>query len=78
MKKDRFRDQFGVEITGDEEFALGVLEALKKDDKSVRDINNVISSALLDIEFEVLNKPGKYKKLVLTRDTVKNNTFDLK
>jgi hypothetical protein len=78
MKKDRFRNQFGIEITGDEEFAIGVLEALKQNDKSVRDINNIISKALLDVEYDILESPGKYKVLKLTRDTVSSKNYDLK
>jgi ATP-dependent Clp protease ATP-binding subunit ClpA len=78
MKKDRFRNQFGINIVGDEEFANGILESLRKEDKSVRDINNIIADAFWDIEFEVLNAPNKYKTLKLTRDTVSKNNYDLK
>lgn len=78
MKKSRLLNQFGIEIEGDEEFAKGVLESLKAQDKSVRDINNIIADSLLDIEYEILSNHRKYKKLVLTRDTVSKKNFDLK
>lgn len=77
-KKDRFKKQFGITIQGDEEFAKGVLESLKLEQKSVRDLSNIINAAFLDIEYEVLSNKGKYKKLILNRNTVSNKDYDLK
>lgn len=78
LKKQRLLEQFGVDVIGDEVFADGVLEKLKADEKSVRDINNIITSVFLDIEFELLSNKGKYKTLELTRDTVSGHKFDLR
>jgi ATP-dependent protease Clp ATPase subunit len=76
-KKERLLKQFGIEIIGDEEFAEGVLTALKKDEKSVRDLNNIIATAFLDIEYEILSSNNKYKTLKLTKDTVLRKDYDL-
>ena len=76
-KKQRFEREYGVSITGDEEFARGVIDALKKTNKSVRDLNNLISNALLRPQREIMKHPTSYKKLVLSRDTVLDKTFDL-
>lgn len=78
LKKERLEKQFGITIDGDEDFAFGVLEALKKDDKSVRDINNIIASTFLNIEYEILANRGKYRTLSLYKDTVSGNKFDLR
>lgn len=76
-KKERMESQFGVEVIGDQSFAEGVLEQLKKDSKSLRDINNIIATSFLPIEYEVLSNRGKYKKLVLSNETVTNGIYDL-
>ena len=75
LKKQRLESQYGIIVDGDNDFADAVLEELKKDSKSVRDINNIIASAFLDIEYEILNNKGKYKRLTLSKDTTK---FDLR
>ena len=78
MKKERIKSQFGIDIIGDKEFAEGIINKLKSTDKSVRDINNIVSDAFLNIEYEILDIPGKYKTLRLNRDTATNGNFDLK
>ena len=78
MKKERIKSQFGIDIIGDKEFAEGIINKLKSTDKSVRDINNIVSDAFLNIEYEILDTPGKYKTLRLNRDTATNGNFDLK
>lgn len=77
LKKKRLHEQFGIDITGDISFANGVLEALKKDSKSIRDINNIISKVFLPIEFEIADNPGKFKTLKLSKNTVASGKFDL-
>ena len=77
MKKERIKSQFGIDIIGDKEFAEGIINKLKSTDKSVRDINNIVSDAFLNIEYEILDTPGKYKTLRLNRDTATNGNFDL-
>lgn len=78
MKKERLENQFGIKVDGDQEFALGVMDALKKVDQSVRDINNIIASVFLDIEYEILDNLGSYKKLTLSRSTPSDGKFDLR
>ena len=60
-----------------EEFAKGVLEEIKKHEKSVRDMNNIVADTFLDIEYDILSNQGKYKTLKLTSDTVSKGNYDL-
>lgn len=76
-KKERLNAQFGIETIGDEEFAKGVLEEIKKHEKSVRDMNNIVADTFLDIEYDILSNQGKYKTLKLTSDTVSKGNYDL-
>lgn len=76
-KKERLSAQFGIETIGDEEFAKGVLEEIKKHEKSVRDMNNIVTDTFLDIEYDILSNQGKYKTLKLTSDTVSKGNYDL-
>ena len=76
-KKERLNAQFGIETIGDEEFAKGVLEEIKKHEKSVRDMNNIVADTFLDIEYNILSNQGKYKTLKLTSDTVSKGNYDL-
>ncbi len=76
-KKERLSAQFGIETIGDEEFAKGVLEEIKKHEKSVRDMNNIVADTFLDIEYDILSNQGKYKTLKLTNDTVSKGNYDL-
>ncbi len=76
-KKERLSAQFGIETIGDEEFAKGVLEEIKKHEKSVRDMNNIVADTFLDIEYNILSNQGKYKTLKLTSDTVSKGNYDL-
>ena len=76
-KKERLSAQFGIETIGDEEFAKGVLEEIKKHEKSVRDLNNIVADTFLDIEYDILSNKGKYKTLKLTSDTVSKGNYDL-
>lgn len=76
-KKERLNSQFGIETIGDEEFAKGVLEEIKKHEKSVRDMNNIVADTFLDIEYNILSNQGKYKTLKLTSETVSKGNYDL-
>ncbi len=78
LKKERFKNQFGITIQGDEEFARSIIEELKSHEQSIRDLNNIISDSFLDIEYEILSNPTKYKTLQLTKDTISKGNYDLK
>lgn len=77
LKKERLENQFGIKITGDEEFAEGILNILKEHEQSIRDINNIISDSFLNIEYDILTNSNKYKTLKLTRETVTKGNYDL-
>lgn len=73
LKKKRYARQFGVEMIADDTYFENLIARLHEDDKSMRDLNNLISSTLDEAECEMLSNIGKYKKLVLTGDTVENS-----
>ena len=76
-KKRRLLRDYGVTILGDEEYAEGVLEAINANKEGIRQMNNIIFSSFLDIMYELGTNEGKYKTLVLSRDTVSKKRFDL-
>ena len=76
-KKRRLERDYNVIVLGDELFAESVLEAINADKEGIRQMNNIISSALLDVFYELGTNEGKYKRLVLTKDTVSKGKFDL-
>lgn len=72
------KETFGVDILGAEDFAKGAIELITSSNTSMRDLNNIIANAFIDIEYELLANKGKCRKLVLTRDTAKDHKkFDL-
>lgn len=77
LKKERFQNQFGINIEGDEDFAQSIIEQLKSHEQSIRDVNNIISDSFLDIEYEILSNSNKYKTLKLTKDTITKGNYDL-
>ena len=75
---DDLKTEFGIEIEGIDDFALGLLDLLGKEDTSMRDLNNLIINAFTDIEYELEDNQEKFRRLVLTRETAKDSTkFDL-
>ncbi len=72
LKKQRYERQFNVEMIADETYFESLIDKLQASDRSMRDLNNLISSTLDEAEYEMLANIGKYKKLVLTKDTVDN------
>ena len=76
-KKKRFEREYGITITGEEEFARALVEKLNKEDKSVRDLNNMIAKVLLAPQREIIKNLGKYKVLQLDGDTPITKKFNL-
>ena len=77
-KKRRYEEQFGVELVILDEYIEAILDKLSKEEKSMRDLNNIIIETLSEVEHQLLLNEGKVKKLVLTADTVTNpQKFDL-
>lgn len=74
IKQQRYRRQFGVELEADDEYITALLEKLDREQKSMRDLNNLIISTLDEAEYEMLSNPNKYKRLILSADTVSDNT----
>lgn len=79
QKKRRYEEEFGVELTLEDEFITGLLDQLEANDQSMRDVNNRILDLLTLPEYEILSSPSAYKKLILTRETLDNpSKFTLK
>ena len=78
LKKHRYEKEFGVTTIVDETYIEAILDQLSKQDKSMRDLNNLILASLSEVEYALLDTEGTVKKLVLSRDTVEDpKKFDL-
>lgn len=73
LKKQRYKRQFNIEMLADDTYFEALIANLHDNDRSMRDLNNLITSTLDDAECEMFANIGKYKKLVLTGDTVENS-----
>ena len=70
---------YGVKVDGIEDFVEGIMAILTQKDKSMRDLNNLIINAFLDIEYTLQNGNGKYRVLTLSNKTASDSTnFDLR
>ena len=72
LKKKRYQAQFGIELVDSMEYVDALIENLSLKDKSMRDLNNMISKSLLQAENAILRSNGRAKKLILNGDTVTN------
>ena len=78
LKKKRYKAQFGVDLIDSPEYIDALIEHLQTHEQSMRDLNNLISQSLLQVENALLRSNGRVKKLVLNGDTVSNpSSFDL-
>lgn len=78
LKKKRYKEQFGIDFIDSPDYIDALIESLSQKDRSMRDLNNLISQSLVFAENAILKSKGKAKKLVLTGDTVSNpSSFDL-
>ncbi len=74
LKKKRYQRQFQVDLVVTDSYIEAILDALEEEEKSMREMNNRICQSLDCAEYELLNNVGKYKRLVLTRETVEDST----
>lgn len=78
IKKQRYQRQFNVELQAADSYIDALLDKLDAEQRSMRDLNNLIIESLDEAEYTLLSNPHGYKRLVLTADTVANNKkFDL-
>lgn len=78
LKKKRYKAQFGIDLIDSPDYIDALIESLSQNDRSMRDLNNLISSSLLQAENAILRSRGKAKTLILNGDTVSNpSSFDL-
>ena len=71
-KKKRYEAEFGVELVILDEYIEAVLDKLNREDKSMRDLNNIILSTLSEAEYQLLSNEGKIKQLILTPESVQD------
>ena len=78
-KRERYKRQFGIDILADDSFIDAVLDSISNCETGMRSVNNILTNAINNAEKSILeNETKKYKKLVLTKDTVSDpNKFDL-
>ena len=73
-KKIRYERQFGVTLEAQDSYIEAVLEKLDKSKLSMRQLNNLISHTLDEVEYVLLSGNNKGKKLILTKDIVEDNS----
>ena len=71
-KKKRYEKEFGVDLVILDDYVEAVLDKLSKEDKSMRDLNNIILATLAEAEYQLLANEGQVKQLILTPETVTN------
>ena len=78
--KRRYKRQFGIDLIATEEYVNEIFDSMKKSEYGMRTVNNRVDDSLDEAEIALVENEGKkYKKLVLTRDTVHDpSKFDLK
>ena len=69
-KKRRYEREFGAQVIIQDDYVDAVLEKLKKEDKSMRDLNNLILETLQEAEYQLLANEGKVKQLILTPEII--------
>lgn len=69
-KKRRFERDFNVELVAEDSYIDALLATLHEEDRSIRDLNNLILESLSEAEHELLEQEGHVKRLVLTGETV--------
>ena len=72
LKKKRYKEQFGIDLIANDDYIDALIEHLSKNERSMRDLNNVICTSLLEAENAILRNEGKAKTLILTGETVTN------
>lgn len=78
LKKLRYKREYGIDLIVSDDYIDALLDCTDKIGNSFRDLNNIILNNLLGAEHEILDNKGKYKKLVLNSETVKNpKKFDI-
>ena len=78
--KRRYKRQFGIDLIATEEYVNEIFDSMKKSEYGMRTVNNRVDDSLDEAEIALVeNENRKFKKLVLTRDTVHDpSKFDLK
>ncbi len=71
-KITRYLRDFHVTLTPSPEYVEALLDALKAEDKSMRDLNNLILSSLNYVECALLENEGKISEITLTGETATN------
>jgi hypothetical protein len=73
-EKKRYEAEFGAQLIITDDYIEAVLDKLSKEEKSMRDLNNIILSTLSEAEYQLLANEGKVKQLILTPELVTDPT----
>ena len=78
-KRERYKRQFGIELLASDGYIDAVIDYISNSEEGMRTVNNFVEGTIDFAEREILRSGGnKYKRLVLTKDTVENpRKFDL-
>ena len=77
-KKERYKRQFDIDLYVDDSYIDAILDTISNSATGMRSVNNYVKRTIDVAERSILSNEGKYKKLVLTKDTVLNpNKFDM-
>lgn len=71
-KRDMLKRLYGVDLTVEDTFIETFLDYIESTGHSMRDLNNLISNIVIEAENVISDEEGKYKSLILTRDTVED------
>jgi hypothetical protein len=64
-------------MIADDSYIDRILEILAIDNKSIRELNNLVASTLEEVEYELLSNNHQNERLILTKNIVDNhNNYD--
>lgn len=73
QKKLRYERQFNVTLEAHDSYIDALLNKLEQNQQSIRELNNLVSDTLEEIEYELLDSNYSGKKIILTSDIVEDN-----
>ncbi len=71
-KKQRYEEEFNTKLVATDEYIEAILNKLSSQEKSMRDLNNIIIATLNQVEYMLLQNEGHTSEVTLTAETVDN------
>lgn len=72
-KKNRYKRQFGIDLSIEDSYLESILDKVDSSQTGMRIVSNLIKASIDSAEKSILESPNKYKRLVLSKDTVLDN-----